>query len=382
MIHINPIHLAKIQTPAYYYDMEVLKNTLEAMQAANTEKYKLHFALKSNTDERILSTIKQYGHGADCVSGAEVARAIEIGFEAKDIVFAGVGKSDTEIRFAVGRGIGGYHIESLQEIEVLQSIAAEAGVIQKVVLRINPQIDAHTHEYITTGLAENKFGIAMGDIETAITSIKASPNVEFTGIHVHVGSQIGQMFVFAALADRVNSIVSQIESSGVRVTSINMGGGLGIDYENPVVNTIPDFVHYFETIKSRLVVKEYQEVHFEFGRAIVAQCGLLLSKVLFTKTAGSTEVVILDAGMTELMRPALYGAKHYIENITSKLPEQKYTIVGPICESTDTFREGYMLPGTVRGDIVAIYSAGAYGQTMSSEYNLRPKAKTYYSDML
>jgi diaminopimelate decarboxylase len=382
MIHIPKEKITAIQTPAYYYDMDVLRETLDALETYNTEKYVLHFALKSNTDPRVLGLIQSYGHGADCVSGGEIEQALQVGFPAEKIVFAGVGKSDAEIHFAVEHAIGGYHIESLEEIGVLQAIAQSHNATQKVVLRINPEIDAHTHEYITTGLSENKFGIAIGDIGEAIEQIQASPNIVCTGIHVHVGSQINQAFVFSALAKKVNSLVAQIESHGIVVTTINMGGGLAVDYIDPVNNTIPDFKTYFETLQQELIVRENQQVHFEFGRAIVAQCGMLVSKVLFTKKAGNIDVVIVDAGMNDLMRPALYGAEHYIENISSEKQTKPYTIVGPICETTDMFREKYELPETKRGDTLLIYSTGAYGQTMSSEYNLRKKAKTYYSDTI
>jgi diaminopimelate decarboxylase len=370
--------LETIETPVYLYDLEVLKNTLEELKNANTNKYKLHYALKANTDSKVLETIRSYGHGVDCVSGGEIEKALESGFAPESITFAGVGKTDKEMTLAIESGIGYFNIESLEEIDVLQGITKSLGKKVDVCVRVNPNIDAHTHAHITTGLEDGKFGVALDSLEDAIQKITESESFVFSGLHFHIGSQIDELVVFENLAKKVQEIVNTIETKGYEIKIINLGGGLAVDYLHPIENTIPDFRGYFHAVEKHLQAKPGQEIHFEFGRAIVAQCGMLVTKVLFNKKAGNKDVVIVDAGMTELMRPALYDAYHHIENATSSLPSKKYTVVGPICESTDTFGEDRDLSETKRGDILVIYSTGAYGQTMSSEYNHRKKAKTYY----
>ncbi len=374
--------IERLETPAYLYDIDLLKKTLDALSLANSGQYKLHYALKANTDQRVLETILSYGHGADCVSGGEITKALASGFAPQKITFAGVGKSDGEIILALKAGIGYFNVESLEEIEVIAGLARDAETSTNVCLRINPNIDAHTHAHITTGLEDAKFGIALIDIEEALGLISASEYLSFKGIHFHIGSQIYEMQIFEELARAAMGIVEKIEASGQQVTIINLGGGLAVDYQNPVKNNIADFENYFKAIANGLSLRDDQEVHFELGRSIVAQCGQLVTKVLFNKKAANRNVVIVDAGMTELMRPALYDAYHYIENISSDLEKLTYTVVGPICESTDTFGEDRSLNLTKRGDTLLIHSTGAYGQTMSSEYNHRPKAKVYYRDKI
>ena len=365
-------------TPFYLYDISVLNKTLESLKKANKFGYKLHYAMKANYDDKLLNVIKNYGHGADCVSGGELKKALEVGFKAKDITLAGVGKTDDEIKLAIDNKIGSLNIESLEELEVVRKIASENNKEINVCLRINPNIDAHTHDKITTGLEDNKFGISLSEIEKSLQIIKENSNLVFVGIHFHIGSQINDMNIYKILCKKSVDIVSIIESKGHKVETINLGGGLAINYENPKENIVPDFESYFETIKNNLKIREDQELHFEFGRAVVAQCGFLVTKVLYSKNTADKKILVVDAGMTELIRPALYNAYHFIENINCKDEKEKYTIVGPICESTDVFAEDREIGNSKRGDILVIYSAGAYGQTMSSEYNLREKVKTYY----
>ena len=365
-------------TPFYLYDISVLNKTLESLKKANKFGYKLHYAMKANYDDKLLNVIKNYGHGADCVSGGELKKALEVGFKAKDITLAGVGKTDDEIKLAIDNKIGSLNIESLEELEVVRKIASEKNKEINVCLRINPNIDAHTHDKITTGLEDNKFGISLSEIEKSLQIIKENSNLVFVGIHFHIGSQINDMNIYKILCKKSVDIVSIIESKGHKVETINLGGGLAINYENPKENIVPDFESYFETIKNNLKIREDQELHFEFGRAVVAQCGFRVTKVLYSKNTADKKILVVDAGMTELIRPALYNAYHFIENINCKDEKEKYTIVGPICESTDVFAEDREIGNSKRGDILVIYSAGAYGQTMSSEYNLREKVKTYY----
>lgn len=368
-------------TPFYLYDMGLLRRTLEAAQQASARyNFQVHYALKANSNKQILRLIHSYGFGADCVSGNEIKRALKNDFEPGHIVFAGVGKSDAEINYALKNDIFCFNCESSQEIEVIDGLAGEQGKKARIALRINPNVDAHTHKHITTGLDENKFGINMWEMEAVLEKIKTLPHIELIGIHFHIGSQITNMDVFRKLCARVNEIQDWLKERGVQVPHLNVGGGLGVDYHHPDENPMPDFETYFGIFHQHLQVREGQQVHFELGRALVAQCGTLISRVLYIKNGQAKNFAILDAGMTELLRPMLYQAYHKIENLSSTLPELKYDVVGPICESTDSFGQEVVLPETRRNDLVAVRTSGAYGEVMSSEYNLRDKAKAIYLD--
>ena len=368
------------ETPFYYYDIDLLRETLSSINEQREKYgYKVHFAVKANANARVLDEIREAGLGIDCVSGNEVKRALELGFDNQKIVFAGVGKSDWEMRLALDANIECFNVESLPEMGVLNQLAMECGRTANIALRINPNVDAHTHQYITTGLEENKFGIGMWEIEKIVEAAKNMSNINLIGIHFHIGSQITDLDVFKVLCSRVNEIQKWFEQNKIRLTIINVGGGLGIDYEYPDAKPVPDFEGYFGVFHKFLELREGQEVHFELGRAVVAQCGSLITKVLFVKEGQHKKFAIVDAGMNDLIRPALYHAYHKIENITSDLPAEKYDVVGPVCESSDCFGKAAVLAGTKRGDLIAIRSAGAYGEVMSSKYNLREFAKTYYS---
>lgn len=371
------------ETPFYYYDLALLKRTLAACaEASNPYKYHVHFALKANFNDKVLATIKAQGFGADCVSGGEVKKAIETGFDAQKIVFAGVGKSDREINYALEQDIFAFNVESIQELEVINELAKTKGKTAKVAIRINPNVDAHTHHYITTGLDENKFGINSWDLPAVAETLKKSENLSFLGIHFHVGSQILNMNVFKSLCVKVNEMQAWFEERGMPVKVLNVGGGLGVDYQHPDENPISDFKSYFKIFADFLEVKPHQEVHFELGRALVAQCSSLVSKVLYIKNGIKKNFAVLDAGMTELMRPALYQAYHKIENI-SKLDVGgtiSYDVVGPICESSDCFGKDVAMPETKRGDLIALRTAGAYGEVMASAYNLRPDIRHVFSE--
>jgi diaminopimelate decarboxylase len=370
-----------LETPFYYYDISLLKKTLD-LYTGELQKYGFHahYALKANANDRIVELMRDYGLGADCVSGNEVSLALRYGFDPEKIVFAGVGKSDKEIKTALKGGIFSFNCESIPEIEIIDSIAGEMGIRASISLRINPDIDAKTHKYITTGTSQNKFGISHWMFDEVIDVIKRCRNVDFAGLHFHVGSQITDYKVFELLCVRVNEIVKLFENKEMYVNNINLGGGLGIDYKDPVNNPIPDFESYFAIIDKTLERKSYQKVHFEPGRALVAQCGSLISRVLYVKKGRGREFVILDAGMNDLIRPALYQAKHKLQNLSSVLDDQLYDVVGPVCESSDSFGTDVSLPETSRGDIFAIRSAGAYGQVMSTRYNQRDLAPEYYSE--
>ena len=369
-----------IDTPFYYYDTALLKATLDAICAAiaSQPNYYVHYAMKANANPKLMQLIREAGFGVDCVSGGEIRTAIAEGFEADSIMFAGVGKSDWEIRLALQLGIFSFNVESLAELEVIQELAEQEQRIARVCLRINPDVEAHTHTHIVTGMAENKFGIAWDDMMMVIEKANQYANISLKGLHFHIGSQITDMQDFKDLCERINAIQDQLNAQGVYPEIINVGGGLGVDYYAPSENPIPDFKAYFSVFMDCLQLRDGQSLHFELGRSIVAQCGSLMTRVLYVKQSVDKHFAIVDAGMTELIRPALYGAYHHIENLTSTADKmQKYDVVGPICESSDIFAADFPLPTTQRGDILAIRSAGAYGESMASCYNCRQLPSSY-----
>ncbi|UEG55116.1 diaminopimelate decarboxylase [Mucilaginibacter daejeonensis] len=372
------------ETPFYYYDLDLLQRTLKACtNAADNYGYHVHYALKANFNPKVLQTVQAAGLGADCVSGNEVLAAIEHGFDRNKVVFAGVGKSDKEINAALDADIFCFNVESVQEMEVINDLAAAKGKTARVAIRINPNVDAHTHHNITTGLEENKFGINTWQLDDVVFTLGNCKNLEFLGVHFHVGSQITNLDVFEKLCVRVNELHEWFEAKGLFIKVLNVGGGLGVDYYNPDKDPICDFAGYFKIFKDHLVVKEGQEVHFELGRALVAQSASLISRVLYVKNGQKKNFLILDAGMTELIRPMLYEAYHHIQNLTKGDNDATviYDVVGPICESTDRFRTDVALPRSHRGDLIAVRTAGAYGEVMASGYNLRDRVQSVYNDI-
>ena len=374
----------EIQTPFYYYDTALLRKTLKTIneEAGKHENFKVHYAVKANANPKVLNIICQAGLGADCVSGGEIQAATNAGFPASKIVYAGVGKSDWEINLGLEKGIFCFNVESIPELEVINELAEKQGKVAQVCFRINPNVGAHTHANITTGLAENKFGIAMEDMENVIEEAAQMKNIKFLGLHFHIGSQILDMGDFEALCNRINELQDQLESHHIIVKNINVGGGLGIDYNHPNRVPIPDFKAYFDTYAKFLKLREGQKLHFELGRAVVGQMGSLITKVLYVKQGTAKQFAIVDAGMTDLIRPALYQAYHKIENISSNEPEETYDVVGPICESSDVFAKAIDINKTHRGDLIALRSAGAYGEIMASQYNCRQLPKGYITEDL
>ncbi|MGI4805877.1 MAG: diaminopimelate decarboxylase [Janthinobacterium lividum] len=395
---------SQLETPFYYYDLDQLKATLKACSdAAFKHHFQVHYAMKANFNPRVLDTIHDFGFGADCVSGNEVKAAIDHGFKPEKIVFAGVGKSDKEINQALDQDIFCFNVESVQELQIINDLASAKNKIANIAIRINPNVDAHTHHFITTGLEENKFGINTWELDSVVKKLRECPNLLFLGIHFHVGSQINDLDVFRNLCLKVNELQLWFQEEGFAVKILNVGGGLGVDYHQPDTNSMADFAAYFKVFADFLQVNEAQEVHFELGRALVAQCASLISRVLYVKNGIKKNFLILDAGMTELIRPMLYQAYHQIENLsgergakseeaisnqqttinTSHLDPQTsilYDVVGPICESTDCFRTDVELPESNRGDLIAIRTAGAYGEVMASGYNLRDRVQAIYSE--
>lgn len=416
-----------IETPFYYYDMDVLDQTLAAIneESAKHRDFVVHYAIKANANPRILETIRKAGLGSDCVSGGEIQASLDAGFAPESIVFAGVGKSDWEINLGLDNDILCFNVESIAELEVINELARLKGKTARVAFRINPEIGAHTHANITTGTAENKFGIAMSDIERITNLVQDLSNVEFVGLHFHIGSQILDMNDFRSLCNRINDIQNWFDIHNVKVETINVGGGLGVEYHNPDKQIIPDFKSYFDTFAKHLKLRNGQKVHFELGRAIVAQCGAMITKVLYVKQGVTKQFACVDAGFTDLIRPALYQAYHHIENLQatgdgsqvirleggplqtpprgesykpfpwegfgvgSSKPQnlttvqpynrKEYDVVGPICESTDVFAKSREVAECHRGDLLAIRTAGAYGEIMASQYNCRKLPKAYFS---
>ncbi len=369
-------------TPFYYYDTDLLRATLRTIntEAGKHDGFCVHYAVKANANPKLLNIICQAGLGADCVSGGEIQAALNAGFPNDKIVFAGVGKSDWEINLALDKNIFCFNVESVPELDVINELACKKGKVARVAFRINPNVGAHTHANITTGLAENKFGIAMEDMECVIGKAVSMENVKFIGLHFHIGSQILDMGDFAALCNRINELQKQLEAHHIEIENINVGGGLGIDYTHPNKVPMPDFKAYFDTYARHLKLRKGQTLHFELGRSVVGQCGSLISKVLYVKKGTAKQFAIIDAGMTDLIRPALYQAYHKIENISSDYTMQTYDVVGPICESSDVFAKAIDLNECHRGDFVAIRSAGAYGEIMASGYNCRILPKGYIAE--
>ena len=373
-----------IDTPFYYYDCDLLRETLHVIEEeANKHKgYIVHYAVKANANKKVLNLISQTGMGADCVSGGEIQRCLECGFPSEKIVYAGVGKADWEINLGLDNDIFCFNVESEEELEIINKLAQKRGKIASVCLRINPEVGAHTHANITTGLAENKFGIALRYVPSIISAALEMTHINLIGLHFHIGSQIMEMQDFQALCARINDIQDDLEKRGVKVENINVGGGLGIDYNDPEGHSIPDFQSYFKTFAKHLKLRKGQKVHFELGRSVVGQMGSLITRTLYVKQGKSRQFAIVDAGMSDLLRPALYQAHHRIVNLSNTDDLQSYDVVGPICESSDVFAKEVSLPTVHRGDLLAIRSAGAYGESMASQYNCRKLPTGYMSDEL
>lgn len=378
-----PIEKFKLkETPFYYYDSALLRQTLRAIndEVSRHDNWHVHYAVKANANPKVLNIIREAGLGVDCVSGGEIETVLNAGFSASKIVFAGVGKSDWEINIGLDAGIFCFNVESIPELEVINELAAARGKVANVAFRLNPNVGAHTHANITTGLAENKFGIAMADMVSIIEHARELKNVSVAGLHFHIGSQILDMGDFDALCNRINDLQDELDRHHIRLTHINVGGGLGVDYQHPNRVAIPDFKAYFDTYARKLKLRQGQTLHFELGRAVVAQCGSLITRTLYVKEGAFKKFAIVDAGFTDLIRPALYQAYHKIENITSDMPNSTYDVVGPICESTDVFAKAIDLNEVKRGDLLAIRSAGAYGEIMASQYNCRRLPKGYITE--
>jgi diaminopimelate decarboxylase len=372
-----------IETPFYYYDLDILEKNLQNLrQISNSYNYQVHYALKANFNRPILQLIAKYGFGADCVSGNEIKQALKNHFTPEKIVFAGVGKTDKEILFALKESIQCINCESVEELGVINGIAKNAGLRARIALRVNPDLEANTHHYITTGKKDNKFGINLSELENLAEILSLYGHIKLIGLHTHIGSQISDMKIFENLALKINKILQSFDRKGIKFEHINLGGGLSVDYQNPIEYQLPNYEEYFKIFQHHLQLDSDQAIHFELGRSLVAQCGSLISRVLYVKKGFDTKFVVIDAGMTELIRPALYNAYHKIINLTSTGNPEKYDVVGPVCESADFLGKNVMLPDTRRHDLLAILSTGAYAEVMASRYNLRDIAEAIYSNNL
>tara|TARA_X000000950_G_scaffold217323_1_gene261499 strand:- start:646 stop:1797 length:1152 start_codon:yes stop_codon:yes gene_type:complete len=371
-----------LSTPFYYYDLDILEKNLFNLKNSLKTYNKVHFSVKSNSNPRILRIIKNFNLGIDAVSANEIKHCINLGFNPKDIVFAGVGKSDEEIEYGIINNISYFNVESLQELEVIDSISKKFSKKTTVSIRINPNIKSETHKKIQTGSSDDKFGIDLNDI-SHIPKLQKLENIKITGLHFHIGSQIINLKPFHDLCNISNDILNYLRENDIKIKNINVGGGLGIDYEYPEKNLLSNFKEFISLFNNQIRLDKNQSIHFELGRSIVGQCGFLISKILYSKKSYDKNFLILDSGMNNLIRPALYNSKHKISNLTSKNSDHlNYDVAGPICESSDTFAKNYRLVKSIRGDLIAIHSCGAYAESMSSNYNLRDNINSYYSDTI
>jgi diaminopimelate decarboxylase len=362
---------AEFGTPTYVYSKEALTSAFKSFDAGfSGTDHLVCFAVKSNPSLAILNLFAQLGAGFDIVSGGELARVIAAGGDPSKVVFSGVGKTEAEMRAALEASIFCFNVESAAELVRLNAVAGSMGKIAPVSLRVNPNVDANTHPYISTGLKNNKFGVAYEDALSLYQSAATMPNIEIHGVDCHIGSQLTQLSPFLDALDRVLELVDQLEVAGIPIQHIDAGGGIGICYSN---ESPPDFVDYAAAMLKKLAGRKVKLV-FEPGRALVGNAGTLLTKVEYLKHTEAKNFAIVDAAMNDLMRPALSDAYHDIVAVKpSQNAAQVYEVVGPVCESGDFL--GHDRPLSLQqDDLLAILSAGAYGMSMSSNYNTRPRA--------
>ena len=362
---------AEFGTPCYVYSRAALQSTFKRFQAGfAAHDHLLCFAVKANPSLAILNLFANLGTGFDIVSGGELARVLAAGGDPGKIVFSGVGKTEAEMRAALEVGIFCFNVESASELERLNSVAGSLGKVAPVSLRVNPDVDARTHPYISTGLKNNKFGVAYEDAFALYQRAAAMSNIEIHGVDCHIGSQLTELTPFLDALDRVLALVDKLEQAGIHIQHIDAGGGIGICYND---ETPPDFSAYAEALLKKLAGRKVKLV-LEPGRALVGNAGALLTKVEYLKHTQAKNFAIVDAAMNDLMRPALYDAYHDIVPVSpSGGAMQTYEVVGPVCESGDFLGHDRKL--TLRqGDLLAVLSAGAYGMSMSSNYNTRPRA--------
>jgi len=371
-----------VPTPFYLYSKKSIVDNFQTFEdALSGLDHLICYALKANSNETILRLLSGLGAGADVVSGGEIYLALKNGFTPDKIVFAGVGKRDDEIEYALENDILSFNVESKQELQVLNKIAGRLNKVAHVELRINPNIDIHGHPYISTGKSENKFGIDVDSTPSLIVSLKTMQHIRLIGLHCHTGSQIMSSTPYLAAIKVLSELKENLAADGIELTSIDIGGGIGVQYENTIL-TGGGKQHNGNEINPRAILtsilpelaKLQCKIIFEPGRALVADAGILVSQVLFTKETRGKHFVVVDAGMTELIRPSLYDAYHDILPISPRKGDPVCSdVVGPICESGDFLGKNRMLPALQRRDLLAVMTAGAYGFSLSSNYNARPR---------
>ena len=372
----------ELPTPFYFYDTDILRENLKSLSNCLKTNNKVFFSVKSNTNPKILNIISDHKLGIDAVSFNEIKHCLRNGFIADDIVFAGVGKTDKEIEDGIKCNISCFNVESFQELDLINKLSKKQSKKTNVSIRINPNITSDTNKKIQTGSDEDKFGIDIKDINH-IPELSKLSNIDITGIHFHIGSQLLDLKPFKKLCVITNDITTHLKENGVKLRNINVGGGLGIDYDDPINNPISNFNDFINLFNKNINLDKNQSIHFELGRSVVGQCGYLISRILYEKISYNKNFLILDSGMNNLIRPALYNSIHKISNISVNNKDYiNYDVVGPICESTDTFAKNYKLPSSSRGDLIAIHSCGAYAESMSSNFNLRGNIKSYFSDTI
>jgi len=378
VLHAEEVALTEIAaavgTPFYVYSTATLTRHFQLFdEALAGMDHLVCYAMKAASNQAILKTLGDLGAGMDVVSGGEYARAKAAGIPGDRIVFSGVGKTADEIRAALTGGIRQFNVESEPEMQVISRVAVDVGVTAPITIRVNPDVDAKTHAKIATGKSENKFGIPISRARDVYAMAAALPNIEIVGIDVHIGSQLTQLAPFEAAYIKVAEVVEQLRADGHNIRRLDLGGGLGIPYTRS--NENPPLPSEYGAMVKRVLGHLDCEIEIEPGRLIVGNAGLLVSSVIYVKQGEDREFLILDAAMNDLIRPAMYDAHHDIVPVVEPVPGQeqtKYDIVGPVCESGDTFAKGRDMARMVSDDLVAFRSAGAYGAVMSSEYNSRP----------
>lgn len=364
-------------TPLYIYSKKALTEAYQAydkacVDAAGKRRARVHYAMKANSNLAVIDCFKKLGAGFDLVSGGELARALAIGADPKSLVFAGVGKSAAEIAQALEAGVKCINVESIAELQQINRVATKLHCRAPISLRVNPDVDAQTHPYISTGLKGNKFGIAYHEVLKTYREAALLPQIDVVGIDCHIGSQITTTAPYLDALDKVLELVTQLKKEGITIHHLDLGGGLGISYgdDNP-----PDITEFTNTLLNRVAERGFGhlDVVLEPGRSLVGNAGVLLTQVEYLKPGAEKNFCIVDAAMTELMRPALYEAYHGIVPVQEKsVPSSTYDVVGPVCESGDWLGRDRTL-AVEEGDLLAILSAGAYGFVMASNYNTRPK---------
>jgi len=372
-----------METPYYLYDLNLLESTLiQAQTAADLYNMKLMYAIKANTNKRVLEKIRSFGFGIDAVSIGEIELAIDNGFQPYQIVFAGSGKTKREITRALEYGIAVIHCESIQEWDFITSTITE-NCPTRIALRINPNVNVDTHVNIQTGGENHKFGISIREAQELIDRLITSESqIMPCGFHFHVGSQITQMDFFEDMSRAVKRFLSTLPAD-FEFDYLNLGGGLGVNYEDPEQDCMPNFLGWMRAIRPHFSSEDFPIIHLEPGRSLVAQCGRIISEVLYVKERPGEKIAILDAGMNDLMRPALYDARHLVTMHNDQYNTNEtnmYTVAGPSCESTDTFGKNFELPILKTGEHVAIHTCGAYAESMRLNYNHRGSATCVYCE--